>query len=94
MQLAGRPAGEAELLALAAQLEAARPWAERRPDAGGRGVRSHSARRPTLTAAAEHLFIAVVRQERSGVRGRQPAQLVDLVVRLEARILDSTAISQ
>jgi amidase len=32
IQLAGRPAGEAELLSLAAQLEAARPWAERRPE--------------------------------------------------------------
>ncbi len=30
MQLVGRPAGEAQLLALAAQLEAARPWSERR----------------------------------------------------------------
>jgi amidase len=31
VQLVGRPAGEGPLLALAAQLEAAHPWAERRP---------------------------------------------------------------
>jgi amidase len=31
VQIAGRPAGEAQLLALASQLEAAQPWAERRP---------------------------------------------------------------
>jgi len=31
IQLIGRPAGEEDLIALAAQVEAARPWAERRP---------------------------------------------------------------
>jgi amidase len=30
VQLVGRPAGEATLLALATQLEAAHPWAQRR----------------------------------------------------------------
>jgi amidase len=30
VQLVGRPAGEGQLLALAAQLEGAQPWAERR----------------------------------------------------------------
>jgi amidase len=40
VQLAGRPAGEGVLLALASQLEAARPWAHRRPPvfAGGAPV--------------------------------------------------------
>jgi amidase len=31
VQLIGQPAGEGDLLALAAQIEAAHPWAERRP---------------------------------------------------------------
>ena len=35
VQLFGRPTGEGQLLAAAAQLEAARPWAERRPVLAG-----------------------------------------------------------
>jgi amidase len=38
VQLVGRPAAEGPLLALAAQLEAANPWAQRRPAMAGAGV--------------------------------------------------------
>jgi amidase len=41
VQLVGRPVGEGQLLALAAQLEAAQPWAERRAPA--EALRAHVA---------------------------------------------------
>jgi amidase len=36
VQLFGRPAAEGQLLAVGAQLEAARPWAQRRPELAAR----------------------------------------------------------
>ncbi len=45
VQLVGRPAGEATLLALATQLEAARPWAARRPSRPRRPRPNESTRR-------------------------------------------------
>jgi amidase len=38
VQIVGRPAGEAQLLALSAQLEGAQPWAGRRPELESRSV--------------------------------------------------------
>jgi amidase len=42
IQLAGRPAGEGALLSLAAQIEAARPWADRRPQTADAASTSRS----------------------------------------------------
>ena len=58
VQLAGRPAGEGELLALAAQLEAARPWAQRQPE--------------QAAAASPHSPSRPARVESAGVREREP----------------------
>ena len=50
VQIVGRPAGEAELLALATQLEQARPWAERRAPLAACGDRSESSPASVLRA--------------------------------------------
>jgi amidase len=52
VQLAGRPADEATLLSLGAQLETAAPWAERRPALANAG-RSQSGTAPRRTCSQE-----------------------------------------
>ncbi len=71
VQLVGRPAGEGPLLALAAQLEAASPWAQRRVAAmAGDGERL--ARRPAPPPSAAARPRALRRRPRRARRSSRP----------------------
>ena len=90
VQIVGKPLNEELLLQLAAQLEAAHPWAHLRPPAIRRGV-TPSASAPSVPRRAEHLDGQQLRLVPGQQRGGAGERLLGAAARRAGRRAGSAA---